>query len=111
MSAHRVPLRQSVEEIRLGKELEEVGHDESERNMDSSVNTVQLKRVQHTSASLANTSSRERASLEQFSLGMKMSSVSLGTYQDMLRPSMLIFWPWREARLVVMLVVRKLDAG
>jgi hypothetical protein len=26
-----VPLRQNFEEIRLGKELEEVGHDESER--------------------------------------------------------------------------------
>ena len=27
MSAHHVPLRQSVEEIRLGKEQEEGGHD------------------------------------------------------------------------------------
>ena len=34
MNTHHVPLRQSVEEIRLGKELvsEAGGHDESERN-------------------------------------------------------------------------------
>ena len=32
MNAHHVPLRQCVEEIRLGKEKEEGGHDESERS-------------------------------------------------------------------------------
>ena len=47
-------------------------------------------------------SSRQRAPLEHFSLGlqnlsffvrMSASHVSLGTYENMLRPSMLIFWP------------------
>jgi len=56
--------------------------------------------------------SRQRAPLEHFPLGlqnlslfvrMSASHVSLGTYENMLRPSMLIFWPWREAGLVVML--------
>jgi hypothetical protein len=31
MNTHHSPLRQSVEETRLGKEQEEGGHDESER--------------------------------------------------------------------------------
>ena len=48
MSSHHVTLRQSVETIRLEKELEGVGCDESERNTEVTLITEGLTKIKPT---------------------------------------------------------------
>ena len=44
MNTHHVPLRQSVEEIRLGNDSEEVGYDECDRSDGDEVLFMIMKR-------------------------------------------------------------------